>query len=148
MFACHKCDTPACVNPDHLFPGTHMQNVQNAMSKGRNTHRLTRDLVIDIRRKWSSGMTLRQIENETGIGYGHVRLIVCRKLWAHVPDESCGPRIILPKTHCPNGHEFTPENTGTRSDGYRYCRTCFRRRQTRYNHLTRHGRHGRPSVQP
>lgn len=30
------------------------------------------------------------------------------------------------QTHCPNGHEYTAENTG-RSGGTRYCRTCKRR---------------------
>lgn len=31
------------------------------------------------------------------------------------------------KTHCPQGHEYTPENTGFRKGaGFRYCRTCAR----------------------
>lgn len=28
------------------------------------------------------------------------------------------------KTHCKNGHEFTPENTYTRPEGGRLCRAC------------------------
>ncbi len=31
----HKCDTPACVNPDHLTSGTNRDNTADAMSKGR-----------------------------------------------------------------------------------------------------------------
>lgn len=31
----HTCDTPACVNPDHLNPGTQKDNIQDAARKGR-----------------------------------------------------------------------------------------------------------------
>jgi hypothetical protein len=31
-------------------------------------------------------------------------------------------------THCPNGHEYTPENTWLRSNGHRQCRACNRER--------------------
>lgn len=36
----HRCDVPACVNPDHLFLGTLSDNVQDCIKKGR--HRTTR----------------------------------------------------------------------------------------------------------
>lgn len=35
------------------------------------------------------------------------------------------------KTHCVNGHEYTPENTYVGSNGWRQCRTCNRERQRR-----------------
>jgi hypothetical protein len=35
MFACHTCDNPPCVNPDHLFEGSAKDNVEDMLSKGR-----------------------------------------------------------------------------------------------------------------
>jgi hypothetical protein len=35
MYACHKCDNTKCVNPEHIFPGTQRDNINDAKQKGR-----------------------------------------------------------------------------------------------------------------
>jgi hypothetical protein len=35
MSVCHKCDAPACINVDHLFLGTHQENMADRDAKGR-----------------------------------------------------------------------------------------------------------------
>jgi len=57
MCVCHRCDVRSCVNPDHLFLGTALENILDKVSKGRQTRgeamhtaKLTREKVLEIRR--------------------------------------------------------------------------------------------------
>ena len=56
LFVCHRCDTPRCVNPAHLFAGTPSQNMVDCASKGR--------LAAQLRPEQSNVIARREIMNQ------------------------------------------------------------------------------------
>jgi len=57
----HSCDNPPCVNPDHLSLGDQADNVADRHRKGRTYRRLNAERVNEIRRLYSTGMTMQKI---------------------------------------------------------------------------------------
>lgn len=93
MKVCHRCDVPTCVNPDHLFLGTDMDNAQDREAKGRGNQpkgernrwaKLTAKQVGEIRAKKAEGQTARRIGLEYGISHRTVLDICHCKKWKHV----------------------------------------------------------------
>ena len=81
----HQCDTPSCVNPNHLVLGTRLENMQDAKRKGRmcigerhGRSKLTDEQVQFIRK---SNKLQRKIADEFGITQGHVSCLKNSKKW-------------------------------------------------------------------
>lgn len=84
----HKCDTPLCVNPDHLFVGTRRDNMQDASRKGRmhpgeadGMAKLTQQQVDQIRRDASNGIPKVSLARQFNIHRSQISRIVNRRRW-------------------------------------------------------------------
>lgn len=88
----HRCDTPACVNPAHLFLGTQADNLTDAAEKGRmhpgEAHgmaRLTESQIREIRRLYKPYVVPRRVLAERfGVADTTIQAIIEQRSWAHV----------------------------------------------------------------
>lgn len=83
-FVCHTCDNPPCVNPEHLFLGTPLENMMDMTEKGRQHSKLTVFNVIEIRKMWDNGLSQRKIIEKFNITSGTVSNITARRSWKHI----------------------------------------------------------------
>src|SRR5690606_12771334 len=91
MLVCHTCDNRPCVNPDHLFLGTHRDNMDDMDAKQRrraavgemtSRSKLTRTKVEQIRAMYATGGYLqRELAAQFGISGKQVSVIVNGKQW-------------------------------------------------------------------
>lgn len=84
----HRCDIPACVNPDHLFLGTAKDNRQDAIRKGRvpmnerHPHaKLSQKSAREIRNARSNGETYKEIARRYGVNKNTVRALCLGRTW-------------------------------------------------------------------
>jgi hypothetical protein len=92
---CHRCDVPACVNPSHLFLGTHAENMQDRARKGRarsaaargEAHpfaRLSAEKVLAIR---ASSAPNAHLASLYGVTPGAIWNVRAGLAWGHVQTE-------------------------------------------------------------
>jgi len=94
MNVCHSCDTPACVNPDHLFLGTQKRNMEDCSRKGRFDDRrgsknrkaqLVEADIPGIRQRLKTGESLQAIATSLGVSKSAIAHIKQGRTWTHVP---------------------------------------------------------------
>jgi hypothetical protein len=83
MYVCHRCDNPACCNPDHLFLGTAKENTRDCMSKGRlrpgkagGARKLSGEQIAMIPALRAIGMLQREIGAALGVSQVRVSQVL------------------------------------------------------------------------
>lgn len=92
LCVCHRCDTRACVNPEHLFLGTQADNMADMVAKGRRAipprgvevavARLNDQQVREIRK--ASGIGPRALGRRYGVSHTTIMDIRAGRRWRHV----------------------------------------------------------------
>ena len=115
----HLCRVHACVNPAHLEPVLHAENVARGLSGWHNAikthcsngHEFAENMVVNDK-GWRTCIICRRTASKAA----------SRRRRGTAPDAAHNGE----KTHCKNGHEFTEDNTYRRPAGGRQCRECGR----------------------
>lgn len=97
-FVCHACDNPICTNPEHLWLGTHKQNNDDKIAKGRGRYakpphkvgsqngsaKLSEEDVIKIKELINEGHSCYSIGKEFGVTGTTIKRIKNGDSWKHV----------------------------------------------------------------
>lgn len=87
LYVLHRCDNPACVNPNHLAAGTNEDNIRDMIRKGRNQNnriqpkpKFSADDIRSMRIAYENGEKQIEIAAFHGVHPSYVSRIV-RKIW-------------------------------------------------------------------
>ena len=97
-YVLHHCDKKACINPDHLWPGTQKDNIRDAIAKGRFVnpplmrgenqclHKLRESDIPVIRRRLTNGESCELVARDYGVCSSTIGHVGTRHTWGWVPE--------------------------------------------------------------
>jgi hypothetical protein len=87
LFVCHRCDNPNCVNRQHLFPGTPLENARDMIEKGRAAKpgaRVTPAFVRNVRELHDAGYEIKELARISGVNYWTMHAMISGRTWKDV----------------------------------------------------------------
>lgn len=140
MLVCHHCDVRNCWNPRHLFLGTHQDNFNDMIAKGRQKfaepmcpprgpvprgeknhfHKLKEQEVIRAHALWQSGLLKKDIAEILGVNESAIRKILTGETWAHLHPEKSREFVdgqrprqgeLRPSQQTPSSHHLARSQT-------------------------------------
>jgi hypothetical protein len=93
LHVCHRCDNPACINPEHLFLGTQAENMADRNAKGRQARlrgavngraKLSEADVLAIRAGLAEGVSQRKLAARHGVHPKQISRIRSGGGWSHL----------------------------------------------------------------
>ncbi len=92
IHACHKCDNPSCVNPNHIFLGSASENKQDSINKdrvpiGENCWNsiLTSSQILEIRQLYATGKYIqRKLAKRFNVTRSTISSIINKNCWTHI----------------------------------------------------------------
>lgn len=91
LYVLHHCDNPSCVNPEHLYTGTQLDNMRDMCERGRARigerhpkNKLREEDVLWMRANWGKDWSCAKLAKKFGINPRGAWDIVTHKTWRHV----------------------------------------------------------------
>jgi hypothetical protein len=91
MMALHICHNRDCINPDHLYEGTHLDNMRDMVQSGRSakgsrqgSSKLTEYQVEEIKDELARGVSGATLAHKHGVHKSQISRIKNNKTWIHV----------------------------------------------------------------
>lgn len=93
MEICHLCDNTKCINPNHLFLGSHSENMKDMSNKNRHKvlkgsknklSKFNEEDILDIRRRLDGNESQKNIAKDFDVYQTTISKIKLNKSWRHV----------------------------------------------------------------